>query len=100
MRLDLPVGESRHQFGEPQQISDPEKRTTLPDHDLRIRRNNVGPLPRHRADAIVVGAQQEPRPVPVVAFTDADELPATERVERVRHAHKARPCIRKTCSSH
>jgi hypothetical protein len=48
---------------------------------------------------VVVLAQQEPRPVPVVSLADADELPSAERVKWVGHAHKARARVRTACSS-
>lgn len=91
--------ELRHQAGELQEIGDSEDRTALAKDDLWIGCDDVGPLPRHRADAILVDTQQEPRPVPVVPLADTDELPAAERVERVGHAHKARVCVRRARSS-
>ena len=95
----LLVDKSCHQIGEPHEISNPENCATLAEDDLWIGRNDVGPLPRHRAHAILVEAQQEPRPVAVVPLADADELPSAERVERVSHAHKARARVRRACSS-
>jgi hypothetical protein len=91
--------EARHQVGKLQEIGHPEQRATLADDDLWIGCDDVGPLPRHRANLILVNAQQQPRAVPVVALTNADELPSRERVERVRHAHKARARVRRACSS-
>lgn len=95
----LLLEEMRHQAGKLQEIGYAEQRTTLTDDDLWIGRHDVGPLPRHRADALLVEAQQEPRPVPVVPLAHADEQPSAQRVERVRHAHKARTCGRRTRSS-
>jgi hypothetical protein len=89
----------RHQAGKLQEIGYPEQRATLAEDDLWIRRADVGPLPRHRADVILVDTQQEPRPVPVVPLANADELPSAERVERVSHAHKALTRVRRACSS-
>ncbi len=91
--------EAHHQVGELEEISGQKRRATVADHDLWIRGDDVGPLPRHRADAIVVDAQQEPRPVPVAALADADELPSAQGVERVDHAHKTRARARRACSS-
>jgi len=48
---------SLHQFGKLQEIGQPEQRTTPADDDLWIGGDDVGPLPRYRADVIVVDAQ-------------------------------------------
>ncbi|XXY36390.1 hypothetical protein WMF04_37560 [Sorangium sp. So ce260] len=95
----LLLDEVRYQAGKLQEIGYPEQRAALADDDLWIGRDYVGPLPRHRADVLLVDAPQEPRPVPVVPLAHADELPSAERVERVRHAHKARARERRACSS-
>lgn len=86
-------------FGEPHEIRHPEKRAPSTDDELRVGRNDIGPLPRHRAHAFVVHAEQEPRPVPVVALADADKLLSAQRVEGMGHQHKARACVRRACSS-
>lgn len=91
--------EARHQVGKLQEIGYPEHRAALADDDFWIGRNDVGPLARHRANVILVDAQQESRSIPIVALADADELPAGERVERVGYAHKARARVRRACSS-
>jgi hypothetical protein len=91
--------EARHQRGQLHQIRDSEQRPALADGDLWIRRREVGPRPRHRANVIRVDLQQETPPVPVVPFADADQLLSAERVERVGHAHKARVYVRRACSS-
>lgn len=91
--------EARHQAGKLQEIGHSEHPAAPAEDDLWIGCDDVGPLPRHRADAILVDAQQEPRPVPGVPLADADELPSAERVEWVGHAHKARICMRRGCSS-
>ena len=95
----LLLDEARHQAGKLQQIGHPEHRAALAEDDLQSGCHDVGPLLRHRANAILVDAQQESSPVPVVPLADADELLAGERVERVGHAHKARSCERRACSS-
>ncbi|AGP41272.1 hypothetical protein SCE1572_46350 [Sorangium cellulosum So0157-2] len=95
----LLLNEVRHQAGKLQEIGGPEQRATLADDDLWIGRDDIGPLPRHGADVLLVDAQQEPRPVPVVPLAHADELPSAERMERVRHAHKALARGRRACSS-
>jgi len=95
----LPFDEARHQIGKLQEIGKPDQRTTFADDDLWVGRDDVGPLPRHRADVILVDAQQQPHPVPVVPLAYADELPSAERVEGVGHPHKARARVRRACSS-
>ena len=80
--------ESRHQVGKLQKICDANERAALADDDLWVGRDVVRPLPRHRAHAFIVDAQQEPRAVPIVPLADADELSPAERVERVGHAYK------------
>jgi hypothetical protein len=91
--------EVRHQVGKLQEIGYAEHPGTLAEDDLGIRRDEVGPLPRHGAHMLLIDAQQKPRPVPVVPLADADELPSAERVERVGHPHKARGRVRRGCSS-
>jgi hypothetical protein len=95
----LPLDEARHQLGELQEIGNAKHRAPLPDDDLWIGCDDVGPLRRHRAKVLLVEAQKEPPPVPVVPLTDADELPPAEWVKRVGHAHKARARVRRACSS-
>lgn len=92
--------EARHQVGKLQEISNSEHRAPLANDDLGIGCDDVGPLPRHRADVLLIDTQQEPRPVPVVALADAEELLSAERVERVGYAHKARTCVRRARSSY
>ena len=93
----LPSHQPLYEFGELQQIRHSQERTPASDDDLGIGRDNVGPLPRHRANDIFVHAEQEPRAVPIVSFADAHELPPAQRVERVRHPHKTRCCDRRAC---
>ena len=90
--------ESRHQVGQLQKICDANERPALADDDLWVGCDDVRPLPRHRAHAFIVDAQQEPRAVPVVPLTDADELLAAERVERVRHAYKTCRRVGRACN--
>jgi len=95
----LLLNEMRHQVGKLQEIGHAEHPAALAEDDLGIGRDGVGPLPRYRAHTPLVDTQQEPRPVPVVPLAHADELPSTERVERVGHPHKVRGCGRRGCSS-
>jgi hypothetical protein len=99
MRPALLFDEARHQTGKLQEIGHPEHRAALAEDDLWSGRHDVGPLPRHQANVILVDAQHESSPVPVVPLTQADELLPGERVERVGHAHKARSRERRACSS-
>jgi hypothetical protein len=46
--------QSLHQVGKLQKICRAEERAALADHDLWIRRDDVRPLARHRANAISV----------------------------------------------
>ena len=87
-----------HQLGEPQKIRHTDDPPTLPDHNLRIGGDHVGPVPRHRAHAILVDAQQEPLAITVVSLADANELLSAERMKRVRHAHKMRCRVGKACT--
>ncbi len=48
--------ESRHQLGERQKICDPKERTSLANYDLWVGRDDVGPVPWHRAHTILVDA--------------------------------------------
>lgn len=50
----LPLHQARHQVGQRQQIRHPDPRATLAEDDLRIGCDDVGPLPRHRAHAVLV----------------------------------------------
>ena len=72
----------------------------MPTHgDLWIRRNEVRPLWRDRANGYIVDTEQKALSIAVMPLTYTRELPATERMERMRHPHKARGCDRITCIS-
>ena len=86
-----------HKLGKPQKIRDPNQRASLPDDYLRIGGDQVRPLPWNRAHAILIDAQQEPSAIPVVSLADAHKLLSAEWVKWVRHTHKKRRCIGKTC---
>ena len=83
--------------GKPHEVHKPKKRPPLPHDDFRIQGCSVGPLRRNRANRAVVDAQQEPFAGPVIAFADADELLAGERMEGVSHPDKLRRSGRKVC---
>ena len=90
--------ESRHQLGKLQKICDANEPAALADDDLWVGSDDVRPLPRHRAHAFIIDAQQEPRAVPVVPLADADELLPAEWVERVRHAYKTCRRVGRACN--
>jgi hypothetical protein len=69
------------------------------DDDLRIRRNEIRPLWRDRANGYIIDAEQKSLSIAVVPLTYARELPAAERMERMRYRHKTRGCDRITCTS-
>jgi hypothetical protein len=58
LRLGRLAHEPRDQVGELQKICDPNDRPASADHHLRIGRDLVSPLRRHRANTIVVETQQ------------------------------------------
>jgi hypothetical protein len=99
LSLALLLDEVRHEAGELQEIGHAQHPAAPAEDNLGIGGDGVGPLPRHGVHVLLVGAQQEPRPVPGVPLADADELPPAERVERVGHPHKARRRVRRGCSS-
>jgi hypothetical protein len=94
----LLADESRHEVGELQKICDADERSGLADDDIWVGRDDVRPLPRHRAHAFFVGAQQKPRAIAIVPLAYADELSPAERVKRVRHPHKTRRCTGRACN--
>jgi len=62
----------------------------LSHEDFRIRRSDVGPLLRNGANGFAIHTQQEPLAGPVMAFADADELLASERMEGMSYPDKMR----------
>jgi hypothetical protein len=75
-----------------QQIRHAKERTLLADDELRVRRHEIRPLRRNRADGPLIDAQQETPSIPVVPLAHAHELLAAEWMEWVRDAHKTRHC--------
>jgi hypothetical protein len=67
--------------------------------DLWIRRNEIRPLWRDRANGYIIDTEQKSLSIAVVPLTYARELPAVERMERMRYPHKTRGCDRITCIS-
>ena len=93
----LAAAQASHESLELHQVGHAEERTLSADGKLRIHGREVRPLPRNRADAAIVGPQQQPHPISVVPLPHADELLPAERMERMRYAHKARRGDRRTC---
>ena len=83
-------GQARHKTGEFHQVRNPEQRAPLSHENFRIGRGDVGPLRRNGANGSVVDAQQESLAGPVIAFADADKLPAAEGMEGMGYANKVR----------
>jgi len=83
-------GKTLHKLGKFHQVCEPQKRPPLPNENVRIDSGDVGPLRRNRANHSVVDTQQEPLAVPVIAFANADELAAGERMEWMHYQHKLR----------
>jgi IS66 Orf2 like protein len=81
--LSSPVrGEACHEASKLHQVRYREQRSFLPHGDFRIRLAHIGPLRGNGAEALVVDAQQETLAGAVIALANADELPATEWMER------------------
>lgn len=86
-----------YKTGQPHEVDNPKKRPPSPHDDLRIRGRSVGPLRGNRANRAVVDAQQQPLAGPVMTFSDADELPISERMEGVSHTDKLRRSAGNVC---
>jgi len=65
--------------------------------DLRVRRNEIGPLQRNRADGRILDLQQKAPSIGVAPLAHANEFLAAQWMKRVRDAHKARRCDRSMC---
>jgi hypothetical protein len=89
--------EARHQLCQLDQVADPAQGTRLPEHDLRVRRHKVRPLPRNGPDAIVAAPQQNSPAGATRPLAYANELLSAQRMERVRHPHKVRRRNRILC---
>ena len=91
----LALHQPLHQIRELQKVRQTDHGTVVADRHPRTGRRLVGPVHWHGADCLLVDLQQESRAVPVIPTPDANELPAAERMEWVRHAHKMRRCARR-----
>ena len=92
-----PPAELFYQLCEFQQIRHAEKRTIPAYDDLRIRSNEIRPLRRNRADGDIIDPEQETSSITVVSLAHASDLPAAERMKRMRDAHKTHRWDRITC---
>ena len=68
------------------------------DHHERVRRRHVGPPCRQREQLPVRVVQVDPVLTPVLPVRDELEVPAGQRVERVRHPDAPVPIARTGCS--
>ena len=94
----ITLAELIYQTFEFQQIRHAEERTILAYDDLRIGYNEIRPLRRNRADRDIIDPEQETSSVTVVSLARASDLPAAERMERMRDAHKTHRWDRSTCT--
>jgi hypothetical protein len=94
----ITLAELIYQAFEFQQIRHAEERTILAYDDLRIGGNEIRPLRRNRADRHIIDPKQETSSVTVVSLANASDLPAAERMEWMRDAHKTHRWDRSTCT--
>ena len=72
----------------------------MPTHDdLWIRRNEIRPLWWDRANRHIIDTDQKALSIAVVPLAYARELPAAQRMKRMRYSHKTRRCGRINCIS-
>jgi len=89
-----PRAEPVHQASQCQQASRAERRPAGRDHHERVRRRHVGPPCRQREQPPVLVVQVDPVLTPVLPVSDKLEIPAIQRVERVRHPDATVPIMR------
>jgi len=94
----ITLAELIYQAFEFQQIRHAEERTILAYDDLRIGSNELRPLRRNRADRDIIDSEQETSSVTVVSLAHASDLPAAERMEWMRDAHKTHRWDRSSCT--
>ena len=88
-----PAGQVRQR----QQAIDGERAPAIRDDRERIGGHDVGPPGRKREQLTVLIMQVDPVLTPVLAVRDELEVPAGQRVERVRHPHTSVPVIWMGC---
>ena len=86
------------QISQRQQARHGERAAAGRDHHERVRRGDVGPPCRQREQLPVLVVQVDPVLAPVLAIGDELEVPAMQRVERVRHPDATVPIVRIGCS--
>jgi len=94
----ITLAELIYQAFEFQQIGHAEERTILAYDDLRVGSNEIRPLRRNRADRDIIDPEQETSSVTVVPLAHTSDLPAAERMKRMRDAHKTHRWDRSTCT--
>ena len=81
-----------------QQVIGGERAAAGRDHHERVRRSDIGPACGHGEQMPVLVMQVDPVLAPVLAIRDELEVPATQRVKRVRHPDTSVPIERIRCS--
>ena len=94
----MPRAEPVNQVRDAQQAASGERAPARRDHYERVRRCRVGPCCRQREQMPVRVMQVDPVLTPVLAVLDELEVPAGQRVERVRHPDTKVPIARTGCS--
>src|SRR5688572_17428025 len=67
------VDEPRDEVRKLQKVCHAHERAPPTDNELRLRRDDVCPMRRYRANPILIDAQQESHPVRAVSLADTDE---------------------------
>ena len=86
------------QIGQRQQARHRERAAAGRDHHERIRRGDIGPACWQGEQLPVLVMQVDPVLAPVLAVRDELEVPAVQRVERMRHPDTSVPIVRTGCS--
>jgi len=86
------------QIGQRQQARHGERAAAGRDHHERVRRGDIGPACGHGEQMPFLVMQVDPVLAPVLAIRDELEVPAMQRVKRVRHPDTSVPIERIRCS--
>ena len=86
------------QIGQRQQARHGERAAAGRDHHERVRRGDIGPACGHGEQMPVLVMQVDPVLAPVLAIRDELEVPAMQRVKRVRRPDTSVPIERIRCS--
>ena len=76
-----------------QQAPDRERAPAAGNDHERIGRRDIGPPGRQREQPAVLIVEMNPVLAPVMAVSDELEIPARQRMKRVRHPHPAIPVV-------